>query len=222
MYDIGHLDLEIPAERINKWQKTLDLLAQIMDIPAALIMRVYEDEIEVFISSQSGGNPYKKGERAGFGPKCGLYCEHVIRNKKKLEVHNALEEEQWKNNPDIELNMISYLGYSVQYDDGAVFGTICVLDNKKRVFGEKYKMIMEKFRDLVEDDLTIIRQEIKLKKTLDEVKQLKRLLPICSRCKKIRDDDGYWQELEGYMKEHGDVTFTHGLCPDCANELYGK
>jgi len=52
------------------------------------------------------------------------------------------------------------------------------------------------------------------------VKVLSGLLPICSGCKKIRDDKGYWNKLEVYMMSHADITFTHGLCPDCIQQLY--
>jgi len=54
-----------------------------------------------------------------------------------------------------------------------------------------------------------------------QVKVLDGLLPICSKCKKIRDDRGYWNQLEQYINEHTDATFSHGLCPDCQQELYG-
>jgi hypothetical protein len=51
-------------------------------------------------------------------------------------------------------------------------------------------------------------------------KTLKGLLPICACCKNIRDDKGYWNRLETYIKEHSDADFTHGLCPDCIKKLY--
>jgi hypothetical protein len=54
---------------------------------------------------------------------------------------------------------------------------------------------------------------------LAEVKNLKGMLPICGHCKKIRDDQGYWSQIESYLSEHTDATFTHGVCPDCAQEL---
>jgi PAS domain S-box-containing protein len=56
----------------------------------------------------------------------------------------------------------------------------------------------------------------------DEIKKLKGLLPICSYCKKIRDDKGYWQQVEVYVREHSGVDFTHGICPDCAEEYYSN
>ncbi len=61
-----------------------------------------------------------------------------------------------------------------------------------------------------------------LQQALDKIKTLTGLLPICTNCKKIRDDDGYWNQLEKYISSRSDVLFTHGLCPDCSDSLYGK
>lgn len=54
-----------------------------------------------------------------------------------------------------------------------------------------------------------------LEETLQNVKQLKGLLPMCSYCKSIRSDDDYWQQLEAYLSDHSDARFTHGICPKC-------
>ena len=61
---------------------------------------------------------------------------------------------------------------------------------------------------------------IELKKSLAKIKTLSGLLPICSWCKKIRDDAGYWQQLESYIGNHSDAEFSHGICPDCLKEKY--
>ena len=61
---------------------------------------------------------------------------------------------------------------------------------------------------------------IKLQEALAEVRTLSGLLPICSSCKKIRDDQGYWNVLEGYLTKHSEAQFTHGICPDCMVKLY--
>jgi len=61
-----------------------------------------------------------------------------------------------------------------------------------------------------------------LEAALNEVKQLKRLIPICSHCKKIRDDNGYWNLLEEYFHENAEIDFSHGICPDCAQKHYGE
>jgi CheY-like chemotaxis protein len=73
-----------------------------------------------------------------------------------------------------------------------------------------------RFADLME----LRRLNVELRLALDNVKVLKGLLPICASCKKIRDDRGYWEGVESYIKKHSDVEFSHGLCPDCITRLY--
>lgn len=59
-----------------------------------------------------------------------------------------------------------------------------------------------------------------LQSALGEIKVLSGLLPICSHCKKIRDDHGYWKQIESYIREHSEADFTHSLCPQCRAVLY--
>lgn len=59
-----------------------------------------------------------------------------------------------------------------------------------------------------------------LKDALEKVKLLSGMLPICSACKKVRDDKGYWNQIEVYIREHSEAEFSHGICPDCAKRLY--
>lgn len=70
--------------------------------------------------------------------------------------------------------------------------------------------------------LEIEREKIieELQDALAKIKTLRGLLPICSFCKKIRDDQGYWRQIEVYMKEHSDANFSHSICPECAKRYY--
>jgi len=73
----------------------------------------------------------------------------------------------------------------------------------------RIRVLLDKERDLTRD----------LQKTLSEVKLLTGLLPICASCKRIRNDQGYWQQLESYLSMHSDARFTHGICQECADKL---
>ena len=59
-----------------------------------------------------------------------------------------------------------------------------------------------------------------LKRTLGEVKTLKGFIPICASCKKIRDDKGFWDQIETYISKHSEAKFSHGICPGCMKKLY--
>ncbi len=70
----------------------------------------------------------------------------------------------------------------------------------------------------------INRQKLlaELEHSLKEIKTLRGFLPICASCKKIRDDNGYWTQIESYISKHSEAEFSHGLCPECASRLYGQ
>ncbi|MCP3927936.1 MAG: hypothetical protein GY705_02410 [Bacteroidetes bacterium] len=71
-----------------------------------------------------------------------------------------------------------------------------------------------------ESALLIDLAEKKLQEAIAQIKTLSGMLPICSSCKKIRDDKGYWNQIESYIQDHSDVGFSHSICPDCAKKLY--
>jgi hypothetical protein len=84
---------------------------------------------------------------------------------------------------------------------------------------EEIKIEMEERRRAqVEKDNLILE----LKDALKKVKTLGGLIPICASCKKIRDDKGYWNQLESYISSHSEAEFSHGLCPDCADKMYAE
>jgi len=68
----------------------------------------------------------------------------------------------------------------------------------------------------------IARKNRELEGAMAEITQLKGILPICASCKKIRDDDGFWHQVETYLSSHSEAQFSHGLCPTCMEKLYGK
>jgi len=68
--------------------------------------------------------------------------------------------------------------------------------------------------------LNFQKVEFDLRAALEEVKTLRGIIPICSSCKKIRDDEGSWSQIEAYIRSHSHAEFSHGLCPDCMHDLY--
>ncbi len=90
---------------------------------------------------------------------------------------------------------------------------------KSQVMGlnEQLALDIEQRKQTEKEKERLIRQ---LQKVLNEVKTLSGLIPICAQCKKIRDDKGYWNQIESYIHEHSDADFSHGICPDCAKKLY--
>ena len=77
-------------------------------------------------------------------------------------------------------------------------------------------------RHVLRVEKVLIYERNELQKALSEIKTLSGLLPICASCKKIRDDKGYWNQIELYIRDHTEAEFSHSLCPICAEKLYGE
>jgi YesN/AraC family two-component response regulator len=95
-------------------------------------------------------------------------------------------------------------------------GAYLVKPPDARELDRAIRIAIARFEDLME----LRRLNAELEAALAQVKTLSGLLPICASCKKIRDDRGYWQRVEVYIRDHSDADFTHGICPDCAMQLY--
>jgi len=163
-----HLEPQIPDPILERWQEIVNLMAEMLTVPAGLIMRILGDNIHVLVSSTTEGNPYHPGDSEHFWGS-GLYCETVVTKNHELLVPNALFDEAWKNNPDVKLNMVSYLGYPIRWPDKKPFGTICVLDCKTNSYSEKYKRLVIQLRDIVETHLEIIYTEAKRREELQRL-----------------------------------------------------
>lgn len=78
------------------------------------------------------------------------------------------------------------------------------------------------YRLIKKEELRRIGIIVELEESIGEVKRLSGLLPICSHCKKIRDDKGYWNQIESYISDHSEAQFSHGICQECSDKLYGE
>lgn len=211
--------LTVPESTLNKWQTTVDVMAQLLNVPAGLIMRITGPDIKVFVSSHSEQNPYQPGDKEHLVGS-GLYCERVINTRDRLSVPNALQDPEWSSNPDIKLDMISYLGFPIMLPSGDVFGTICILDSKPMDISDVAERVVLQFKEMVENHLSLLQQNLELAKRLEEIKTLRGIVPICAHCKEIRDDEGFWQAVEQYLELRSEAKFTHGICPKCMIKHY--
>ncbi len=166
---------KITQNIIDKWQKILDVTADILNVQAGLIMKISKTHMNVFVKSTNKENPYPSDGQDALGH--GLYCETVIGTDQELEVPNALEDDIWKENPDVALNMIAYYGLPIKWHDGEVFGTICVLNDKTTKLNNKHKSILKLFKETIETDL----HSLELIHTLNDLARVDPLTKIANR-----------------------------------------
>lgn len=134
----------------------------------------------------------------------------IITLKKDNEI-NLLQKEKLIASLKIERNKYYYIFFTIGLMLMAIVIFLLIKYNRK--IRTKEKMLHD-----VNINLKNLNQQLHEK--IHEVRTLTGLLPICAQCKKIRNDKGYWEQLEGYISEHSQATFTHGICPNCAEDLY--
>lgn len=170
MYTSAHRDLSmsklntsnmnIPPEMSAGWQEIVNLLAEIISVPAALIMRVHSEHIEVFSANSNKKHPYHIGDSESLGQ--GLYCETVINENRQLLVPDATKDQDWCNNPDIKFGLIAYCGLPLNWPNGDAFGTICVLDGEENHFSATYQQLLASFKNSIEAQLKTVYQNYQL------------------------------------------------------------
>lgn len=126
-----------------------------------------------------------------------VLTQHQKFDKKYKILNKKTNQESW-------VHGLGNLKFDENNNPSEMFGTIQDITERIQAEEEREKLI-EKLQD-----------------TLADVKTLTGLLPICAKCKKIRDDKGYWNNLEGYIEKHSEVSFSHSMCLECSDDLYGK
>ena len=166
----------ISKETIAKWQRIVNLIARVANVPASLVMRTHEPYHSVFVSSFSDGNPYTPGCRFTLNEK--LYCYGVLRNDGELTVEDATCDPEWVDNDDMEHGMRFYIGYPLKWPDGSIFGTICVLDTRRNKRALLFREGLQEFARVIEADLELLTEidrraalETELQATLDQLEQ---------------------------------------------------
>jgi GAF domain-containing protein len=150
------------------------------------------------------------------------FCAHAILDDQVLVVEDALKDPRFVDNALVTSDpyIRFYAGAPLKTQDGFKLGTLCVIDQKPRQLTAEQIQALQHLKAQVEALFTLRQTLYQLHQALDQVKILSGLLPICSYCKKVRDDEGYWQQTERYIRDHSEADFSHGICEPCLKERF--
>jgi len=161
---------EVPGQYLAKWQKTVDLAAELFGVNAALIRRADGNQSVVLVSSNSAGNPYKPSQRDDLGSGC--YCDTVMLGRVPLTVGNAGQDLAWQGRLAANKGMLSYYGVPLVWPDRSMFGTLCVADRNSREFSPALQQLLARFKELIEGDFRIIHYLRALDRRKEELEEL--------------------------------------------------
>jgi hypothetical protein len=209
----------LAQETLQEWQRLIDTAAEIFAVPAGLITRVDGDQIEILLSSETKDNPYAAGYVAPY-PDSGWYCERTLRSRGLNHIPDALADPDWKDNPAATgMHIVSYVGLPIRRPDGGEFGTVCFLDNKANRHNELHIKMLGMIQRMIELSLRVIFDKQQLLRHERLLKNLSQIYPICSYCKRVRDDSGAWVAVEDYIRDVTGTHASHGICPECFTKI---
>jgi GAF domain-containing protein len=174
------------------------------------------------------------GSRQWFKSKVGMtlqqtprevaFCAHTILQHKPLVIRDAKKDERFADNALVrgEPHIRFYAGFPLFNPEGLALGTLCVIDRKPRQLSAEQERAMQALVRQVTALLELRRVSVHLVDALNHIKTLQGLLPICAWCKRIRDDEGYWDQVEAYLHKYTGVDFTHSICPECLEKVRPK
>jgi GAF domain-containing protein len=188
------------------------LAAHICEVPIAMISLV--DEARQWFKSKVGLEQEETSREVAF-------CAHAILQHEPFIVRDAVKDSRFSENPLVtgEPHIRFYAGFPLVNTEGLALGTLCVIDREPRQLSAGQDKAMQALSRQVMALLEFRRVSARLADALEHVKTLQALLPICAWCNRIRDDKGYWDEVEAYLHKNAGVDFSDGICPDCLNKV---
>lgn len=207
----GVLDSEVDDD----FNDLVEVASKVCGTPIALISLI--DESRQWFKARVGLEVTET-------PRDQAFCAHAILGDDTMVVPDATTDERFRENPLVveDPSIRFYAGAPLRTNEGHALGTLCVIDRSPR--GEtgldaSQIAVLEALSRQAVRLLELRRMSAQLAEALSRVKLLGPLVPVCAWCHRVRDDQDYWSTLSEYLRTHVGAETTHGICPNCVEDL---
>jgi len=149
------------------------------------------------------------------------FCSHAILQEEVFVLEDARNDHRFSDNPLVtgHPDIRFYAGAPIKAENGMALGTLCVIDQEPMELSHSKAEALAALARQVEVGIELRRKNQELVKALEEIETLRGIIPICSYCHQIRDDDGVWERMESYVSKYTKAQFSHGICPECVPKV---
>lgn len=211
----------VESDLLKDWQAILDILAELMHVPAALIVHTEKNQLRIYATNQNKENPFSQGER--LPPGTSILNEIVLETAQELNVTDIGKNAFWSKTHEVQYGLINYLGYPLHWPDGELFGTICVMNTDTSTYTEKQQKLMLQIKNIVESNLELLEKNQQLEvlsKNLQHLANTDDLTGTWNRRAFINESN---KELQRTLRSNHDVCLLMMDIDDFKdiNDAYG-
>lgn len=203
--------LDTPEERA--YDDIATLAAALMDVPIALVSLV--DKERQWFKAHHGFEARETARTKSF-------CAWAVYDNATLVVEDTRVDERFVDNPltEGEQGIRFYAGVPLRTTDDFVLGTLCVIDTRPRQTSMQEISQLQVLARVLMRELESRRMAAELAGALERVRLLSEMIPVCAYCNRVRQDETYWDTLEGFLQAHAGTQISHGICPECAQQHF--
>jgi GAF domain-containing protein len=204
----------LDTAREEEYDDVVRIAARLCGTPMALITLV--DESRQWFKAAVGTDLEETDRTVSF-------CAHNLEGNGLMVIEDAREDPRFADNPFVtgEPGIRFYAGAPLRTPEGHTLGSLCILDTEPRALGDADRAALQSLASLLLSHMELRRTSQHLADALDRARVLEPLVPVCSYCERVRDDEDYWTGVHEYLHSELGVEASHGVCPDCAEEHFG-
>jgi hypothetical protein len=223
--------MDVTESILDQWQDACDFLVATFPVDLALVLKS-EEGCQTVLCVAPSEERFQRGEVFRVSEEQVAFLHVQADDDDSSNQNESADPTESSICRDLTLQK-KLTGFCAEFTlpvtdpDGARFGFLCLFSSSESPIGSRSATYARQLQTQMETGLALLKEKEYLqlayetiRKSVEEINVLRKILPICAHCKKVRNDNGYWQQVENYFHQSAQMDFTHSICPDCMHELY--